>query len=201
MTAGARRLWRSIHRAQVFTPAECRSLVALADTLPGWDEARVLHQGERQLRRGRRRARQLSVAGPNADPALGDRLAPWLERIERLVRDLDARHLRLGVRGVHDAQLVDYRRGGFFAWHPDSRDLDFRKLTALCYLTDRDSDGLVGGETVFAPPSLRRLLLGTRLRRSGAAWLHWLPVVQAPRQGRAIVFDARIVHRAHRVRR
>ena len=59
---------------------------------------------------------------------------------------------------------------------------------------------MAAATTRKAAPGLARLMLHTRLRRAGAGWLRWLPTVQTPRRGRVIVFDATMLHRAHRVR-
>jgi len=195
-----RRLWPAIRRADLFSAAECSELVALADAQDGWRDAIVSRGGEAQVRRGRRRARQLTVAGGRADASLQARFEPWLARVERLAIDLDRAHFRLGIRGIRDAQLVEYVRGGFYGWHPDSRDHAFRKLTALCYLTDRESDAVRGGETSFAPPAIARLVLRRRRRRAPASWQRWLPATQTPRRGRVVVFDPTLLHCAHRVR-
>jgi hypothetical protein len=139
------------------------------------------------------------VAGPRADPALAQALTPYLARAFDLARELDAARFHTGIRAIEAAQLVRYPRAGHYEWHRDARDPGFRKLTALCYLTDRASDGVIGGETAFAP----RLLSGLArepLRRIPARWLAWLPGVEQPRRGRALVFDARLPHRAHPVR-
>jgi hypothetical protein len=189
-------LWPWVRRAELFSPTECSELVALADAQDGWREAIVARGAEARVRRGRRRARQLSVAGGRADASLPALFEPWLLRVERLALELDRDHFQLGIRGIHDAQLVEYVRGGFYGWHPDARDHAFRKLTALCYLTDRQSDAVRGGETSFAPPALARLV---RRGRRPASWLRWLPTAQTPRRGRVLLFDSTLLHCAHRV--
>ena len=194
-----RRLWRGLHRAELFSADECRAIVDLAETHGGWQPAPVLRRGRRVVRESRRRALVLAVAGERADPALGGELAPYLDKVFGLARDLDHRHFRAGIRSIQSAQLVRYPEGGHYAWHVDARDPGFRKLTALCYLTDRESDGVIGGETSFAPPLLAALA-HEPLRRVGARWLGWLPTLERPRCGRALVFDARIRHRAYPVR-
>ena len=177
-------------------------MAELGEALPGWKRATVARRGELAVHEPARRAWQLDVSGSRADAAVAARLAPWLQRVEALVRELDERHFHFGIDGIESAQLVRYGAGGHYRWHRDALDHRQRKLTALCYLSDHRSHALRGGETSFAPPELPHRLLRRRAwRKAPATWPGlWLPV-ESPRCGRALVFDATLQHRAHRVRR
>jgi hypothetical protein len=197
--APTRRPRRRIFRAELFTADECRAIVAAGEAHGGWQRARVLRRGRRVVREDQRRAEVLEVAGPRADPILARALAPYLARVFELAREIDAARFHTDIRAIQAAQLVRYPQAGHYAWHRDATDPGFRKLTALCYLTDLASDEVVGGETAFAPVFLAGLARAP-LGRMPARWLGWLSLVERPRRGRALVFDARLPHRAQPVR-
>ena len=108
-------------------------------------------------------------------------LPAFLARVETAAREIDARHLRTGFTQLQSAQLVRYQTGGHYLWHKDANVTRYRKLTAIVYLTDARSHGLVGGETIFAPWRFQR---------------RWKPVCVSPERGWAVFFDSRIPHRA-----
>ena len=204
VVAGTRRLWKSLYRVRLFSSTECRSILAQAESLDAWVPARVIHEGARVLRDFKRKADHIVLEDWRTDASPHAGFRPYLERIECLARSMDDRHLRLGIGGIQEAQLIRYAPDGHYGWHPDAFDHEFRKLTVLCYLNDAASDGLEGGETSFAPPPFSILVRHKRLRRllerADPDRLGWLPMIQRPRQGQALVFDSLIHHRAHPVR-
>ncbi len=80
-------------------------------------------------------------------------------------------------------QMLQFQRslpGDFFGWHLDTSPARPATRVAILYLSDKESHGLVGGETEFSRPGEGRLKV-------------------TPKQGKAVVWDAGLRHRSHKV--
>jgi hypothetical protein len=175
------RVARRLYRHQLLDAGECRDLLAKCDRLT-WREASVTPDSRKSsVVRSIRFADNITFGDLPAGELEQAGLQPYLDRLEQLARRVDRTKLRMGFTRLQSGQLIRYPLGGYYAWHRDAAVTRFRKVSALLYLSDAESHGVAGGETLFAPQRFRK---------------HWRPISIAPTCGAAMVFDSRLHHRA-----
>lgn len=117
----------AVDELAVFSPEECRRIVALRDTL-GFDQARV--ESREQTHEGPLR-RDLSPEIRNTERThvLHSRDHAWIyDRLAALVERINAATWDFRIHYMEPLQLLSYPVGGHYAWHTD---LGARGLLAL----------------------------------------------------------------------
>lgn len=149
----------AVDELEVFTPAECRRIIGLRDTL-GFDLARVESRDQggdgplvREVADEIRRTERTHVVHNAAHAWIFDRLAALVGRVNDATWQFRISHME-------PLQLLTYRDGGHYAWHADlgARGLmALRKISVTVQLSDgADYDGgdleIMHGGRTHRPP-------------------------------------------------
>ena|SRR6266571_1259455 len=162
-----------IFQLSLFPPEKCRHFIEKANSLNGWESARVHgghDDGDVQWVVSSE-VRQAAMISLSSLPSVFEQFdATIRRRIIPLVNEA----WRLHLQEHGGAQIIRYHPGGHYVAHTDTGpDLDDRQFSVVCYLNDDFS----GGVTNF--PSLNYSV--------------------TPRCGKAVVFPSEYLHRAEPV--